>query len=115
MPLFTIATPALPHNLRLRRRRAERILNGVRAAVVLLLAAAALMYAPHLPRALNIVNVFVLGPTLLWTVGQYVAWYRRPELPSWLSAVNPIVDVTAVSAIIGGYAIAQSGDRKSVV
>lgn len=67
------------------------------------------MYAPHLPRALNLVNVLVLGPTLLWTVTQHLVWYRKPELPDWLFAVNPIVDVTAVTAIIGGYAVAQSG------
>src|SRR6185312_16604586 len=76
---------------------------------VFLLTAAALMYAPHLSSALNIANVLVLGPTLVWTVVQYLIWYRRPELPDWLSAVNPIVDVTAVTAIIGGYAVAQSG------
>ena len=58
------------------------------------------MYAPHLSRALNIANVLVLGPALAWTVAQYLIWYRRPELPEWLSAVNPIVDVTAVTAII---------------
>ena len=46
---------------------------------------------------------------LAWTVAQYLIWYRRDELPDWLSAVNPIVDVTAVTAIIGGYAVAQSG------
>jgi len=67
------------------------------------------MYAPHLSRALNTANVLVLVPTLLWTVGQYLIWYRRTELPDWLSVVNPIVDVTAVTAIIGGYAVAQSG------
>jgi hypothetical protein len=67
------------------------------------------MYAPHLPPALNLVNISVLGPTLFWTVAQYLIWYRQAELPSWLSAVNPIVDVTAVTAIIGGYAVAQSG------
>jgi hypothetical protein len=67
------------------------------------------MYAPHLSKALNTVNVLVLGPMLAWTVAQYLIWYRRPELPNWLSAVNPIVDVTAVSAVIGGYAVAQSG------
>src|SRR3990170_825738 len=109
MPLFSISSATPPPSLRLRRDRAERILNGVRAAVVFLLAAAALMYAPHLPPALNLVNVLVLGPTLLWTVGQYLVWYRNPELPDWLSAVNPMVDVTAVTAIIGGYAVAQSG------
>ena len=109
MPLFSPSSTAPPASLRFRRDRAERILNGVRAAVVFLLAAAALMYAPHLPPALNLVNISVLGPTLLWTVAQYLIWYKDSELPSWLSAVNPIVDVTAVTAIIGGYAIAQSG------
>ena len=67
------------------------------------------MYAPHLSPALNTANVLVLAPTLAWTVAQYLIWYRRPHLPNWLSAVNPIVDVTAVTAIIGGYAVAQSG------
>src|SRR5919205_21517 len=109
MQLFATSAFAPPQSLRLRRDRAERILNGLRAAVVFLLAAAALMYAPHLSHALNVANVLVLLPTLLWTVAQYWIWYKRPELPSWLSAVNPIVDVTAVTAIIGGYAVAQSG------
>ena len=109
MQLFATADFAPPPSLRLRRDRAERILNGVRAAVVFLLTASALMYAPHLSRDLNIANVLVLGPTLAWTVAQYLIWYRRPELPDWLSVVNPIVDVSAVTAIIGGYAVAQSG------
>jgi hypothetical protein len=109
MQLFSQSDFAPPPSLRLRRDRAERILNGVRAAVVFLLTAAALMYAPHLSRALNVANVVVLAPTLGWTVAQYLIWYKRDELPDWLSAVNPIVDVTAVTAIIGGYAVAQSG------
>jgi hypothetical protein len=109
MQLFATSAFAPPQSLRLRRDRAERILNGLRAAVVFLLTASALMYAPHLSQALNVANVLVLGPTLLWTVAQYLLWYRRTELPGWLSAVNPIVDVTAVTAIIGGYAVAQSG------
>jgi hypothetical protein len=109
MQLFTSSSFAPPESLRLRRDRAERILNGLRAVVVFLLTVSALMYAPHLSRALNTANVLVLGPMLLWTVAQYLIWYRRPELPDWLSAVNPIVDVTAVTAIIGGYAVAQSG------
>ncbi|MDQ6690453.1 MAG: histidine kinase [Gemmatimonadota bacterium] len=109
MQLFANSSFAPPPSLRLRRDTAERILNGLRAAVVFLLTASALMYAPHLSTALNIANVVLLGPMLAWTVAQYLIWYRRPELPDWLSAVNPIVDVTAVSAIIGGYAVAQSG------
>jgi signal transduction histidine kinase len=109
MQLFGTSSFAPPPSLRLRRDRAERILNGLRAAVVFLLTASALMYAPHLSTALNTANVLVLGPTLAWTVAQYLIWYRGHELPDWLSAVNPIVDVSAVTAIIGGYAVAQSG------
>jgi hypothetical protein len=109
MQLFATSAFAPPQSLRLRRDRAERILNALRAAVVFLLTAAALMYAPHLSHALNVANVVVLVPTLAWTVAQYLIWYKRSELPDWLSAVNPIVDVTAVTAIIGGYAVAQSG------
>src|SRR5512132_1417903 len=109
MQLFASSSFAPPESLRLRRDRAERILNGLRAAVVFLLTAAALMYAPHLSRSLNIANVLVLAPTLGWTVAQYLIWYKRDELPDWLSAINPVVDVTAVTAIIGGYAVAQSG------
>ena len=109
MQIFTTSSFAPPASLRLRRDRAERILNGVRAAVVFLLTASALMYAPHLSNALNTANVLVLAPTLVWTVAQYLIWYRRDELPDWLSAINPIADVTAVTAIIGGYVLAQSG------
>ena len=109
MQLFATSAFAPPQSLRLRRDRAERILNALRAVVVFLLTAAALMYAPHLSHALNVANVSVLVPTLAWTVAQYLIWYKRSELPDWLSAVNPIVDVTAVTAIIGGYAVAQSG------
>src|SRR5437762_2890111 len=93
MQLFATSSFAPPQSLRLRRDRAERILNGLRAAVVFLLTAAALMYAPHLSRALNTANVLVLVPTLLWTVGQYLIWYRRTELTDWLSVINPIVAV----------------------
>jgi hypothetical protein len=109
MQLFTTPSFAPPPSLRFRRDRAERILNGLRAAIVFLLTASALMYAPHLSKALNTANVLVLGPTLAWTVAQYLIWYHRPQLPDWLPAVNPVVDVTAVTAIIGGYAVAQSG------
>lgn len=109
MQLFATSSFAPPPSLRLRRDRAERILNGLRAAVVFLLTASALMYAPHLSRALNTANVLVLAPTLVWTVAQYLIWYHREELPDWLSSVNPVVDITAVTAIIGGYAVAQSG------
>jgi len=96
-------------SLRLRRDRAERILNGLRAGILCLLIAAALAYAPSLPTELNLTNVLVLTPPLLWTIAQYLVWYRRPLLPDWLSVANAVIDVTAVTAIIGGYAIAESG------
>ena len=94
--------------LDVQRERAERLLNGVRAGVLGLLAVAALVYAPSLTPALNRVNVLVLAPTLAWTVAQYVIFYRHERLPGWLSIANPLVDITAVSAIIVGYALAQS-------
>ncbi|HEU4640978.1 MAG TPA: histidine kinase [Gemmatimonadaceae bacterium] len=90
------------------RERAERRLNAVRAVVLLLLAIAALVYAPSLTPALNRVNVVVLAPTLSWTIAQFLLFYRARRLPSWLATVNPVVDITAVTAIIGGYGMAQS-------
>lgn len=100
---------AAPDSLRLRRDRAERILNGLRAGVLFLLIAAALAYAPSLSGALNRTNVLVLTPLLAWTLAQYLLWYKRPMLPDWLSVANATLDVTAVTAIIGGYAVAESG------
>ena len=94
--------------LDLQRDRAERLLNLVRLGVLLLLATAALIYAPSLTPPLDRVNVLVLVPTLLWTLGQHPLFYRRPRLPAWLSVANPVVDITAVTAILGGYAVAQS-------
>src|SRR5918992_288611 len=96
------------HLLDVQRERAERLLNGVRAGVLGLLAAAALVYAPSLTPTLNRVNVLVLAPTLAWTIGQYLIFYRRERLPEWLSIANPLVDITAVSAIMLGDALAQS-------
>ena len=90
------------------RDRAERRLNALRAVVLLLLAIGAMAYAPTLTPELNRVNILVLVPTLSWTLFQYLAFYRRPELPMWLSLANPLVDITAVTVIIGGYALADS-------
>jgi two-component sensor histidine kinase len=112
---MTSATDSAPieftplDSLRLRRDRAERILNGLRAGVLCLLTAAALAYAPSLSTELNRTNIFVLTPALAWTFAQYLLWYRRPTLPHWLSVANAAIDVTAVTAIIGGYALADSG------
>ena len=90
------------------RDRAERMLNRARLIVLMLLGVAALVYAPSLTSALNRVNVFVLVPILAWTLLQGELFYRRPRLPAWIGVVNPIADVAAVTAIIGGYGFAQS-------
>jgi two-component sensor histidine kinase len=94
--------------LELHRARAERMLNGVRALVLLLLLMAALAYAPTLPHALNLLNVFVLALTLAWTFAQWVLFSRSELLPGWLSVVNPVVDITAVTVLMGGYGLTQS-------
>jgi len=90
------------------RDRAERMLNRARLIVLVLLGVAALVYAPSLTPALNRVNVAVLVPILAWTLLQGQLFYRRPRLPAWLGVANPVADIAAVTAIIGGYALAQS-------
>jgi len=90
------------------RDRAERMLNRARLIVLVLLGVAALVYAPSLTRELNRVNVAVLVPILAWTLFQGQLFYRGTRLPAWLGVVNPVTDIAAVTAIIGGYAFAQS-------
>ena len=94
--------------LALQRELAERRLNAVRAVVLLLLTAAALLYAPNLTPGLNRANVIVLAPSLAWTIAQYVWFYRRARLPAWLGIANPLVDVAGVTAIMAAYALEQS-------
>jgi two-component sensor histidine kinase len=90
------------------RDRAERMLNRARLIVLVLLGIAALVYAPSLTPELNRVNVSVLVPILGWTVLQGQLFHNRPKLPVWLGVANPVADIAAVTAIIGGYAFAQS-------
>jgi signal transduction histidine kinase len=78
--------------------------------VLLLLAAAALAYAPALSPDLDRVNAMLLVPAIAWTFGQYLLWYREPQLPPALPVANAIIDVTAVTAIIAGYSITGSGN-----
>ena len=100
--------PVARELLEQRRDEAERLLNRVRIGVLLLLAISAFAYAPTLSPALRIANATVLIPAVSWALLQQ-RWLRRPErLPRWLTVLNPIVDTTAVSAIILGYGLAAS-------
>jgi hypothetical protein len=109
MESFENTSAASLNSLRHKRDSAERVLNGVRAVILLLLAGAALAYRPELSPALNLTNLVVIAPALAWTAAQYLVWYRRPSLPEWLAIVNPVVDVTALTAVIAGYAMGGSG------
>ena len=91
--------------LEVERIRSERLLNGVRAAVLIMLAGSAALYASWLTPALNRVNVSLLLPMLLWTLGQQVVFHRGRHAPRWLSTVNGLVDITALSVLLAGYAI----------
>jgi signal transduction histidine kinase len=108
--LSVLPESTVPISLRLRRERAERIMNALRAVVLLLLGAAALVYAPALSPELDRVNTILLVPLIAWTFGQYLLWYREPRLPAFLPLANAVIDVTAVTAIIAGYSIAGSGN-----
>ncbi|MFI5249410.1 MAG: putative bifunctional diguanylate cyclase/phosphodiesterase [Gemmatimonadales bacterium] len=90
------------------RIEAERVLNGVRAGLLVMLACAAAMYAPVLTRGLAFVNVAVLIPMLAWTIGQYVWIHRRHRSFHWLTTVNAAVDISAVTAILCGYGFVGS-------
>jgi sensor histidine kinase YesM len=90
------------------RDRAERVLNRVRVAVLILLGVAAAVYAPSLTPQLNRVNLWVLAPTFAWTLLQYPLFHRRQTLPVWMGVANPVVDITAVSVLLLGYAQVES-------
>ena len=102
------ADPMARALLEARRDQAERLLNRVRIAVLVLLAIAAVAYAPTLSPALDRANASVLLPTLAWALVQEMWLGRRERLPGWIAVVNPVVDVSAVSAIIVGYGLASS-------
>ena len=110
MPLTELTPATIPESLRHRREHAERIMNALRAGILLLLAIAALAYSPALDPELDRVNLLLLVPALAWTLGQYLIWYRNPQLPEWLPLTNAAFDVTAVTGIIAGYSIAGSGN-----
>jgi signal transduction histidine kinase len=92
------------------RVRAEGLLNRVRAAVLIVLAVAALLYAPRITPSLSAVNAAVLVPMLVWTVTQHAIYHRhRSRNPRWspraLGAINATVDITALTLLQAGYAV----------
>lgn len=94
--------------LAVERSRAERLLNLLRLGIVAALAIAALAYAPELPRPLRLANGAVVVPMLAWSIFQALHVARRAGIyPAWLSRASPIVDVTAVTAIILCYGLIQ--------
>src|SRR5687768_11983328 len=95
------AEAALARLLENERMRAERMQNFLRLFILVAIGAAAIMYAPSLPLPLRRANVAVLLPMLVWSIALvFVGRYRKDEYPRWLSIVAPILDVTAVTAII---------------
>ena len=93
------------HLLDVERMRSERVLNGVRGVVLVLLAVVSALYATRLTPTLNRVNAAVLLPMLLWTIGQQMAFHHRGRAPRWLSTLNAIVDTTALSLLLAGYGV----------
>jgi signal transduction histidine kinase len=92
------------------RIRSERMLNTVRAVVLILLAGGAAVYGTWLTPALVRVNVGVLLPMLLWTLGQQIVFHRGRTAPQWLSTVNALVDTTALSLLLAGYGVFGRAD-----
>jgi diguanylate cyclase (GGDEF)-like protein/PAS domain S-box-containing protein len=84
---------------------AERFVNGVRIAVLGALAIAAAAYGPFITPELNMVNLLTLTPMLAWAVGQHLAVHARFAAPRWLSALNAVLDVTAVSLLTTCYGL----------
>jgi diguanylate cyclase (GGDEF)-like protein/PAS domain S-box-containing protein len=84
---------------------AERNVNGVRIAVIGVLAIAAVLWRPYLTPALNWVNVSVSMPLLVWAIGQHVFIHRPARRWRHLSVVNTHLDITAVSLLLLGYGV----------
>jgi signal transduction histidine kinase len=95
--------------LAVERSRAERLLNALRLVLVAVLTMAAIAYSRELPPALQTANAAVLIPMLGWSLLQFLVVRKRDGMyPSWLSAAAPIVDASAVTAIILCYGILGS-------
>ncbi len=93
--------------LRQEQARAERLLNRVRAVMLLALAVGAAIYSPRITAGLSVVNAAVLAPLLAWTIGQYLFYHRRRahRLPPYFGAINATIDVTALTLLLAGYGL----------
>jgi len=99
----------LAHLVQAERLRAERLLSGVRLLVVIVLGAVAIMYANAIPADLRRSNAAVLIVFGTWSLAQFILCRSRPKLyPRWLSAISPIADASAVTAIILCYGLLGS-------
>ena len=102
---FAVPDP-LAQLVQAERLRAERLLSAIRLLVVLVLGAAAVMYAQAIPPELRRSNAAVLIVFGGWSLAQAILCRGRVELyPRWLSAISPVADATAVSAIILCYGL----------
>ena len=73
--------------------------------MLVLLAGAAAAYATRLTPELNRLNIALVLPMLGWTLAQSVLFHRPGRIPRWLSLVNALIDVTAVTALLAGYGL----------
>ena len=81
------ADPMARALLEARRDQAERLLNHVRIAVLVLLAIAAVAYAPTLSPTLDRANASVLLPTLVWALVQETWGARGRRRPRGVAGV----------------------------
>ncbi|MFN8666057.1 MAG: EAL domain-containing protein [Gemmatimonadaceae bacterium] len=84
---------------------AERLVNGVRIAVLGVLAIAATLYAPYLSSELSLVNVLVVAPMLAWAIGQHMFAHRSGRASDALFLANLVLDITATTLLLLGYGV----------
>ncbi|HEX7121755.1 MAG TPA: EAL domain-containing protein [Gemmatimonadaceae bacterium] len=99
---FAAATAAV---LEVQYAAAERIVNGVRIAVIGLLTIVAALWMPYLTRSLNLVNASICIPMLLWAIGQHVFVHAKGRRWRALPVLNPLIDISAVSLLLLGYGL----------
>lgn len=99
---FSAATAAV---LESQYAAAERNVNGVRIAVIGVLAIVAALWAPYLTAPLNWVNVAICLPILVWAIGQHFLFHGPGRRWNRLSLLNTYIDISAVSLLLLGYGL----------